>query len=131
MVNTANATNLSSPVRRLIALNGSGGAFIVISASIFAGYVEIVEVPAEPYSGGAFTGEGTNYQRADENYANTYPLVPGGILQIGDAILKNRSVGVPGFTQSDGTARPATPYFKMKSASANATNVQITEWLQQ
>ena len=67
-LNTAGSTNLGGPVRRLIAINGSTGAYVLISASIFAGYAEVVETPSEPYAGGAFVGQGLNYQRSDENY---------------------------------------------------------------
>jgi hypothetical protein len=128
--NTAGATNRSNPVKREIAVNASGGAEVLISASIATGYIEILEMPAEPYGGGAFTGQGLNYQRADENYANTYPLPPGAILAIGDSIRKNRCEGMPGWTYPDGTVRPPTPLVKVISATATATNVEVREWRQ-
>lgn len=130
MPNTAGVTNIASPKRREIAVNGSGGAQVLISASMFTGYIEIQEQAAEPYTGGAVIGQGLNYQRADEDYANTYPLTPGAILQIGDAIRKNQSVGVPSFTYPDGQVRPATPLIKVISATATATSVEVREWRQ-
>ena len=130
-VNTAGSTNVGTPVRRIVAINGSAGAYVLISASIFAGYAEVVETPSEPYAGGAFVGQGLNYQRSDENYANTYPLVPGQILQVGDAINKRHSEGVPAMTMADSSVRPATPWFKIISATVTATAVQVSEWRKQ
>src|SRR5271169_2894754 len=130
-VNTAGITNRVNPIRRLIAVNGSAGAYVLVSASQGSfGYVEITEAPSEPYTG-TFTAQGINYQRADENYANTYPLPPGGILQIGDAIKKDGHVGISSFTYPDGVVRPATPYVKVLSATATATAIQISEWRQE
>ena len=130
MPNTAGVTNRNNPVRREIAVNGSAGQQVTISASIRTGYVEIQEIPAVPYTGAAFTPQGLNYQRADENYVTTYPLTPGTILQIGDAIRKNRCEGVPSFTYPDGVVRPATPFIKVLSATATPTTVEVREWFQ-
>jgi hypothetical protein len=120
--------NIGTPKRTIVAINASGGAQKVISASIFCGYAEVTECPPATYAGGAFTGQGLLYQRADENYANTYPLTPGQILQVGDAIRKEHSEGIPGFTYPDGSTRPATPWFKIISATATPTQVMVTEW---
>ena len=122
--------NRLNPKRTIIAVNGSAGAQVIISATQFDGYVEITEVPAVPYAGGAFTGQGCNYQRADEAYANTYPLTPGTILQFGDAIRKNEGIGVPAMTMADGSARVATPFIKIISATVTATQIQLSEWRQ-
>lgn len=130
-VNTQNVTNKSNPVKRIIAINANNGAYVLISASIFAGYVEIQEAPnPATYAGGAFAGQGLQYQRADENFANTYDLVPGAILQVGDAIRKNRSEGVPSFTYPNQQVRAATPYVQILSGTANATFVEVREWRQ-
>jgi hypothetical protein len=128
--NTANVVNRSDPVRREIVVPATGGNPVLISASIFTGYIEITEVPAIPYAGGAFTGQGCVYQRADENYVNTYPLPTGATLAIGDPILKNRSEGAPGWTFPDGSVRPATPFIKILSATGTATTVEVREWAQ-
>jgi hypothetical protein len=127
--------NLTNPKRRTIAVNASGGALVLISASTFTGYVEIQEsAPGSEtggtYAGGAFVGQGLTYQRADEAYANTYPLTPGAILQFGDAIRKNESIGCPSWTYADGSVRPATPFIKVISATAVASNVEVREWRQ-
>jgi hypothetical protein len=137
MPNPSGVSNSNSPTRRTIAINGSAGAYVLISASIFAGYAEIQEVPpgseaaGGAYTGGVFTGQGVNIQRADENYVNTYGMAPGAIWQIGDAIRKNHCEGVPAMTMADGSARPATPWIKVKSATVTATQVECREWRQQ
>jgi hypothetical protein len=132
--NTAGVVNRASPIRTIVTINGSAGAFVLLSASQGSfGYVEVQECPqggVGNYTGGAFTGQGLEYQRADENYANTYPAVPGEIIQIGDAIAKNEHVGFGSFTYPDGVVRPATPYLKVKSASATAVYVEMREWRQ-
>lgn len=134
MPNTAGVTNFADPKERIIAVNGSGGAEVLISASIFTGYVEIQEVPPGSEDSGTYTGgfapQGLNYQRADENYANTYPLTPGDTIILGDSIQKNRSIGVPSMGQADGNTRPATPFVKVISATVTATSVRVREWRQ-
>jgi len=129
MPNTAGVSNVADPKERIIAVNGSGGGQVLISASIFTGYVEIEECPPAAYVG-AFNAQGIVYQRADENYANNYPLVPGDAIIIGDSVQKNRSMGVPQMTMADQTVRPATPFVKVISATVTATNVRVREWRQ-
>lgn len=129
-VNTANVNVRSDPKRTLIAVNGSAGAVVLVAGTMASGYVEITECPVPPYTGGAFTGQGCNYQRADENYANTYPLLPGAILQFGDAIQKNKGIGMPAMTLPNGENRPGTPFIKIVSATVTATEICLTEWRQ-
>jgi len=128
--NTSGVLNQQDPKQRVIAINGSAGAQVLITASISAGYIEIVECAPNggTYGGGTFTGQGLNYQRADENYVNTYGLPPGVVIPIGDAIAKNRCVGMPGWTYPDGSVRPATPLVKVISATGTATQILVTEW---
>jgi hypothetical protein len=90
------------------------------------GYVEIQEMPLTPSS----QLQGLTIQRSDEDYANSYPLPPGSIWEIGDPIRKNRCEGVPSFTYPDGVVRAATPWIKVISNGA-ATQVQVREWRQQ
>jgi hypothetical protein len=105
---------------------------VLIAASIFTGYVEIQECAPSggAYTGGALTGQGLNYQRADENYVNTYALQPGAILSVGNQFARNRSTGCPARTDADGSARPATPFIKVYSASGEATQVEVREYRQ-
>jgi hypothetical protein len=133
MLNTAGASNLGVPRRRTIAIQGSGGAYVLIPASINCRYAEIQEMPGDSESGGSYTGaftaQGINYQQADENYANTYGLTPGTILQLGDRNPpRDRAIGMIGFTYPDGTVRPATPFIKAISSTVTATQVEVREW---
>lgn len=123
---------MSNPQRTVIDINGSGGAFVLLSASLGSwGYVEVAECPpggSGNYAGGDYAAQGLEYQLASENYANTYPAVPGEIISIGDAFRKNRSIGMGGFTLPGGEVRPGTPYMKVRSATATATQVLVKEW---
>jgi hypothetical protein len=127
MPNTAGVNNLVDPQVRLIAVNGSAGAEVVISASVPSGYVTIQEWPLTPSS----VLQGLSIQRADEDYVNTYPLPPGSIWEIGDSIRKNRCEGMQSFTYPDGVVRPATPWIRVISATANPTQVMVKEYRQQ
>jgi hypothetical protein len=124
---------MNTPQRRVIAVPANTGSPVLISASIFCGYAEITECAPNggTYEGGAFTGQGLNVQRADENYVNTYGLPPGVVWPIGDAIRKNHSEGVPATPDPNGTTRAATPWIKVISATSTATQVLVTEWRQQ
>lgn len=127
-------SNLNTPQRRTIAINAAGGAVVLVSASIFCGYAEIQECPPGSeaaggvYTGGNFNPQGLNIQRADENFANTYGLAPGAIWPIGDAINKSKTEGIPGFTYPDQSVRPPTPWVKVISATAVATQIEVREW---
>jgi hypothetical protein len=128
MPNTAGVTNLADPQRRVIAVPASGSNPVLISASIFTGYAEIQE--CGPPAGGAFAPQGMLLTRADENYANNYEVQPGAVWPIGDTFQKNRSIGVPQMGMADGSTRPATPWVKLVSLTATATQVEVREWRQ-
>ena len=126
----AQVANKSNPKRTIVALNGSAGAFVTISASKFARYVEIAECPAD---GGAFTGtftaQGLNYELPDDNFATQHPLAAGAIFQLGQKELPSeKAIGQPGWTTPDNQAVPATIYMKAKSATVTATQVEVREW---
>lgn len=126
----AQQINASNPKRRVIAVNGSGGAFVTISASKFARYIEIAECPAD---GGAFTGtftaQGLNYQLPDDNFATTHPLAAGATFVLGQKEdPSQKCFGQPGWTTPDNQTVPATVYMKVKSATVTATNVEVREW---
>lgn len=125
-LNTAGVANLTDPQVRLIAIQAAGGNAVLVSASIFCGYAEIQEWPL-----GGQALQGLVITRADENYANNYPLPPGSIWTIGDDKKKSRSEGVPSMGMADGSTRPATPWVKVISNTANATQIQVKEWRQQ
>jgi|SRR5581483_7696476 len=125
------AQTIGQPKRTVVAINGNAGAFVTISASRFARYVEIAECPP---NGGAFTGgnyapQGINYQIPDDNFQAQFALVPGDTFAIGEKDFpRDRAVGQPGWTDPDGKNVPATVYCKMKSATVTATEVEVREW---
>ena len=127
------------PRRRIVAINGSGGAYVLVQASGPCRYMEIQECPP---GGGTFTGsnfapQGLNYQRGDENYANTYPANPGEILTLGDQSWhRERMIGLPaGMTDPAGnpiassTGQSEQSSLKIISATATATQVMVKEWI--
>lgn len=122
---------IAIPKVRVVAINGSAGAQVLIAASSFCRYVEIVECPP---NGGSFTGsnfapQGLNYQRPDDAYTATFGLLPADTLTFGDKqFARDRAVGVPPMTDPAGTSNPGTPFIKVKSATVTATQVQINEW---
>lgn len=109
------------PKTTLYAINGSGGAFTNIPATIPAHVVEIVE-------DGSVTAQGLQVQFAgDDNFATTDTYTPGQPIEI----VGNGTMGVLGYP-AQGTVgafnhRPADLYCKVKSATATATTVRVTE----
>jgi hypothetical protein len=55
--------------RQLINVNGSGGAFVSVSASIFSLYVEIQE-------DGSVTAQGLDVKYPSDNFTATYDYLP-------------------------------------------------------
>lgn len=120
---------MPNPKPTVVDINGSGGAFVLLSASPGSwGYVEVSECPPVAYTGGDYAAQGLEYQLASENYATTYPAVPGEIVPIGDSFHKNEQVGLGGFRFPGGEVRTGTPYMKVRSATATATHVLVKEW---
>lgn len=126
--------NLQTPVRRVVTVNASGGAFVTISPSGPCRYMEISECPpnAGTYDGTNFNPTGCNYQRADEAYANTYALLPGATLALGDRSFgRDRQIGIPaGMTDPAGQAiaQSVIGTIKIKSATAGTTQVEVDEY---
>jgi len=121
---------------RQIALNGSGGAWVVISATIVSRYAEAIEDFVS--NGGAAQGIEYQFPSVDEGVV-TWPgpvlsLPPSAEpLQLGDkATLFTKTgpiLGQPG-QQIIGqpAAQAATPIVRMRSASATATTINFTEY---
>lgn len=121
-----------NPKETIIAVNGSGGAFVPINSTKFARYVEIAECAP---GGGSFTGanfapQGINYEKPDDNFAQQYPLLPGETFPDGDNNWKrDKAAGLPaGMTDPAGQSIPAVTYCKMRSATVTATQVRLREW---
>lgn len=110
-------------VTRLIAVNGSGGAYTAISASIPARTVEIVE-------DGSVVAQGLEVQYPGDGYAttNTVPYAQEPITITGAG--KDGLAGLPAqnSTEPDGfNYRPADVYCQVRSATSTATTVRVVE----
>jgi hypothetical protein len=127
-----------NPRRRIVVINGSGGAQVLIQASGPCRYMEIQEcAPSGTYNGNNYAAQGLNYQRGDEAYANTYPALPGEIITLGDQTYpRDRMIGLPagmtdpaGQTIASSTGQSSQTSLKVISATATATQVMVREWL--
>lgn len=124
---------MSIPKKRVVAINGSAGGKVTISATIPCAYVEIQECPP---NGGTFSGTnyapmGMNYNLPDDAFAATFGLNPGDTFSAGDGINKNRQIGMHVITFPDGSSSTATVYGKFISATVTATQVEVREFPQE
>lgn len=122
------------PKRTVIAINGSGGAFVLVTPTSMARYCEIVECAP---NGGTFNGanylpQGLNYTNGDDGYVAEFGLLPGAILQIGDlSYRRDRAIGIPsGMKDPAGQSisAPVNSSYKLRSATATATQILLSEW---
>lgn len=113
--------------RRLIALNGSAGAVVAITATQASRKVYIREDEAA-------AAQGLTYQTPDDAFTATYTVgVPGGPDQQqislpmapSGTMIPGPLLGLP--AQSGFYNRPADTYIKLRSKSATATNVRVLE----
>jgi hypothetical protein len=120
-------TRQTNPFRRVISINASGGALVLISASKFAKYVEIQECP--PEDSVTYAPQGLIYTLPDDGYTAQLPLVPGMIWSGGDSSYRGKlGFASPAMTDPANNAIPATPYMKAISGTGTATQVMVTEW---
>ncbi len=116
---------------RLVAINGSGGAFTPISATQICRRVDIVE----DASGAAGVAQGLAYQYDDGQvpaFTAIYEIAPANEpLRIGDSIAEGNAfgpvVGIPA-QSSGGSSTPATLLCRLRSLTATGTVVRVTEW---
>jgi hypothetical protein len=110
------------PVTRLIALNGSAGAFTAIPAAMAARAVQIVEDDS-------VAGQGLEAQFPGDGYATTDTYAAGTPISIvGPG--RDGLAGLPEQNAADPTAfnhRAADVYCKLRSATATATTVRVVE----
>ena len=93
-------TRQSNPKRTVVAINASGGALVLISASKFAKYVEITECPPEGTSD-TYAPQGLIVTLPDDGYVAQFGLPPGLIWSIGDNSWRSKaSVAAPIRTKS-------------------------------
>lgn len=132
-----------NPKRQFVALNGSAGALTVIRLSCMAYYVEIVEDPAvnagvaqglqgnymDPFDGSLSPAAGTtswlpptlpNTPQITLGNQHHYPGQGGEILGNGGS---GGQLDTPG-----GSVRLGTPIVTLKSKTATATQVIVSEW---
>lgn len=122
------------PKRRVVAVNGSAGAFISISPTLpFCRKMEIVECPPSTWDGTNFSPQGLNYQLADDNFATTIPQLPGDTIRLGDDVAQGtglgRALGGVAYTDPSGTAVTTNVLIKLKSSTVTATQVECREWI--
>jgi hypothetical protein len=125
--------NKSIPHRRVIAVNGSGGAAVTIQADLASvAYVEISECPADKGTfNGTFAPQGLNFSTPDDNFVDVIGLPTTGLFSLGTKDGPSRSIANGPVTTPDGQSLPATFYMKaLKSATVTATQVQVLEWPQ-
>lgn len=124
---TTPTTRQTNPKRTLVTINANNGALVLISASKFTKYVEIQECP--PENSVALAAQGVIYTLPDDGYVYTYPLLPGQIWSGGDTTYRGKlGFAVPAMTDPANQSIPATPYMKVISGTATATQVMVTEW---
>lgn len=110
------------PVTRLIALNGSAGAFTAIPAAMAARAVQIVEDDS-------VAGQGLEAQFPGDGYTTTGTYAAGTPISIvgpgrdGLAGLPEQNAANPGAFNH----RAADVYCKLRSATATATTVRVVE----
>jgi len=116
---------------RLISLNGSGGAFIAVSATQVTRRVEIIEDGSA--NGG--TGQGLAYQFNDGSttpFTTTYTIEPQSEpIVLSTPVAERGGYGLVLGTPADnsgGYALAATLLVNLRSASTNTTTVRVTEF---
>ena len=116
---------------RLISLNGSGGAFVAVSATQVTRRVEIIEDGSA--NGG--TGQGIAYQFDDGSttpFTTVYTMEPQSEpIVLGTPVPQGAGFGAVVGTPPDnsgGYAIAATLLINLRSASTNTTIVRVTEF---
>lgn len=124
------------PKRRVVAINGSAGAFVSISPTLpFCRKMEIVECPpgSGTWDGTNFNPMGLNYQLADDNFLTTIAQLPGDTLRFGDDVAqgagRGRPLGAVAYTDPSGQSVTTNVIVKLRSATVTATQVEVREWI--
>ena len=116
---------------RLISLNGSGGAFVPVSATTVSRRVEVIEDGSA--NGG--TGQGLGYQFNDGSatpFTTVYTIEPAQEpIVLGTPVAFGAGFGLVVGTPADnsgGYALAATLLINLRSASTSSTIVRVTEY---
>jgi hypothetical protein len=125
-------TRITNPKETIVVINASGGTPVKISASKFAKYVEIQECAPTNYNNTGnepFAPQGLVYQKPDDGFVASFPLLPGEILPLGDNTYRAKiAFATPAMTDPANQTIPATVYIQALSATSTATQVRVREW---
>lgn len=104
-------------------LNGNAGALVNIVSTIPARYVEVTEDAS-----GAV--QGLTYQTLNDNFVGTYVAASGQEpVTLGNKVAIGNAAGnIVGWPAQTSIGSSATILFKMKSGTATATKVNVTEY---
>ena len=102
------------PITRLISLNGNGGAFTSVPATIPARSVELAE-------DGSVAAQGLQLRYPGDGFAVTNTVPPGAAVSLTGA-GRDGILGLPAQTN-----RPADVYCQARSATATATTLRVLE----
>jgi hypothetical protein len=129
----------SNPKRTIYPVAAAGGAPTIIPITVNgAHYVEIAECPpkANAFNGANYAPQGLNYTLPDDGFLTPRGLVAGDILPFGNSDAMARQWGGRGLgfaaradNAQPGNTIPATTLCEVISATANATQVEVREWL--
>lgn len=126
------ALNQAGARVRLVTLNGTGGAFVVVRATTLCRRVEILE----DFSANAGVGQGLQFQLPNDGtvagFTTTFTIAPQTepiILQETVAEARGRGAFIGnGADASGGYTLVATQIINLRSASATGTVVRISEF---
>jgi hypothetical protein len=113
------------PKTILYSLNSNAGAFTAIPSTIPSRRVEIIEDEATAPQGIQYTLPNDNFVQQYVLNPGTEPIVLGNVLAHGHGY--GPVLGLPA-QNSGGSSIPAATYIKMRSNTATATNVRVTEF---
>jgi hypothetical protein len=127
---------MSEPKRTIYAINASGGARVSIPLTVNGcPYVEIVECPPDKdnYTGSNFAPQGLIMTLPDDSFTDQIGVNPAAIISFGNSNAMGRPGGGKGLgfqsRPSPGAANiSGTTYCNLVSATAVATQVQVSEW---
>lgn len=115
---------------KMVAVNGSGGAYVSITADWACRGLEVVEAPdPATYDGTNFNAQGLTYQLPTDAFATTLAVEPGEPINRGNRIAEGNGfgplLGGPAQNTPGGQVIAATVLLKVRSATATGTQVKV------
>lgn len=118
------------PNVRIIQINGSGGAFTPILASIACRQMTVIEDESVAPQGLIYQGYEDNFAANRQVGPSTEPLIFGNAVAQGGGV--GPIIGFPAQNAANGTTAfnyiAATTILKVKSATVTATTIRVTEY---